>query len=315
MAFQIPKNDSKDMNQSEFKASENSLSFAKGITEIKERRKLMESNAQMLLNRLQALSQEEYKLKKSAFDIKKRSQELLNHRLQREKQKTTDEKQNQQREKVQVNEVDQLRKTVEQARTKAQNNAAKIQDLILQQRRKEAQAIREQRLLNEEKIGQAKQQHVEKQKVKSLKVKQEEEMALEKIKEYYKVKEELMKEERDKHIRDEEERILEKEVEIQRLVEEEERRLDQLNRAEDDETQAKTEYDDISKLPTESLAEKYSSFLRQSYTPKIKASNGFSGNNLKSMLSATGKSMTQPNDIGPLHLRSYDALRKSQVAL
>lgn len=48
----------------------------------------MESNAQLLLNRLQALSQEEYKLKKNAFDVKKRSQELLQHRMQREKQVT-----------------------------------------------------------------------------------------------------------------------------------------------------------------------------------------------------------------------------------
>ena len=68
------------------KVNEKSFSMSKNLSEIKERRKLMESNAQLLFNRLQVLSQEEYKLKKNAFEIKKRSQELLNIRLNREKQ-------------------------------------------------------------------------------------------------------------------------------------------------------------------------------------------------------------------------------------
>jgi len=68
------------------KVTANSFSIARNLSEIKEKRKLMESNAQLLFNRLQVLSQEEYKLKKNAFEIKKRSQELLGIRLNREKQ-------------------------------------------------------------------------------------------------------------------------------------------------------------------------------------------------------------------------------------
>jgi len=63
-----------------------SFSIARNLAEIKEKRKLMESNAQLLFNRLQALSSEEYKLKRSTIDLKKKSQELLRHRVTRDKQ-------------------------------------------------------------------------------------------------------------------------------------------------------------------------------------------------------------------------------------
>jgi len=63
-----------------------SFSIARNLAEIKEKRKLMESNAQLLFNRLQALSSEEYKLKRNTLDLKKKSQELLKHRLSRDKQ-------------------------------------------------------------------------------------------------------------------------------------------------------------------------------------------------------------------------------------
>ncbi len=63
-----------------------SYSITRSIAEMKERRKLVDSNAQMLSNRLQALSNEENKLKRNTLNVQHKSQQLLQHRLVRDQQ-------------------------------------------------------------------------------------------------------------------------------------------------------------------------------------------------------------------------------------
>ena len=88
LTWKVPSGKEKDgpfrQNQDPNKSIDKSFSIAKNLAEIKLKRKLMESNAQLLFNRLQALSQEEHKLKKNTSELKKKSYELLNHRVTRD---------------------------------------------------------------------------------------------------------------------------------------------------------------------------------------------------------------------------------------
>lgn len=203
-----------------------------------------------------------------------------------------------------------LRNNVNQVRAKQQAEAAKTWDLLMEQRKKEAQAIREQRLANQAKIVEAKVEHINKQKIKSNKVKELEEKAAMRVKEYHKIKEEMMREERERLVREEEERILEKEREIELLAREEDARLERLNKAEEDETQALNQYDEISKLPIDNLAEKYSYYLKSQHTSTSKLKTGGD----YSVLASKTMQHNQQTDYAPLPLRSFDNLRKSQVA-
>jgi len=149
-----------------------------------------------------------------------------------------------------------------EAKEKQKKEAEKIKIMIAEKKRREAQEIRQQRVTNEEKIVQAKNQHIESQKGRSLKVKQSESASALKIKEYYLVKAEMMREDREKMIREEEERILQKEREVQKLSMREDAMLSALYKAQDSENTAFTEYEEISKLPLEEVASKYNYYLK-----------------------------------------------------
>jgi len=84
LTWKVPTAKGKDDSLKQNQVLDKSFSIAKNLAEIKMKRKLMESNAQLLFNRLQALSLEEHKLKKNTSDLKKKSYELLNHRVSRD---------------------------------------------------------------------------------------------------------------------------------------------------------------------------------------------------------------------------------------
>jgi len=242
--------------------TDKSFSIAKNLAEIKLKRKLMESNAQLLFNRLQALSQEEHRLKKNASDLKKKSYELLNHRVSRDLNKGKDEQELNKREKLKTIHLSKLRNTVEEARHKAKLEVEKTKNLVIEKRRREAEEIRAQRIIHAEKIIIAKNQHIDGQRAKSLKVKEAEEKSVAKIQQYHQVKSELMRHERAKEIQAEEERILLKEREVQKLGLQEDVMLQVLTKAEENEDRAQTEYNDISKLPVNELVTKYGFYLK-----------------------------------------------------
>lgn len=158
--------------------------------------------------------------------------------------------------------LDKLRNTVEEARQKAKLEAEKVKNLILEKRQREAQEIRAQRVLNAEKIITAKVQHVDSQRAKSLKVKEAEERSGNKIKQYHQIKAELTRQERAKEIFAEEEKINQKEKEVQKLGLQEDAMLQVLAKAEENEDRAQTEYHDISKLPVNELVTKYGFYLK-----------------------------------------------------
>ncbi len=158
--------------------------------------------------------------------------------------------------------LDKLRNTVEEARHKAKLDVEKVKNLVLEKRIREAQEIRAQRILNSEKIITAKVQHVDGQRAKSLKVKEAEERSVNKIQQYHQIKSELMRQERAKEIFAEEEKINQKEKEVQKLGLQEDVMLQVLVKAEENEDRAQTEYNDISKLPVNELVTKYGFYLK-----------------------------------------------------
>lgn len=155
-----------------------------------------------------------------------------------------------------------------ESRAKAQSEAKKVQAMIQERRKKEAEAIRLQRIQNQEKIFQAKFEHADLMKGKAQKVKEMEEKSAIKINEYHQVKADIMREERERLIREEEERILQKERELEKLNIQEDMMLEMLNKAENRENRAITEYEDISSLPVEDLATKYSIYLNTETSTK-----------------------------------------------
>jgi len=305
------KNETKGLETNRTRGIDKSFSMSKNLSEIKERRKLMESNAQLLFNRLQVLSQEEYKLKKNAFEIKKRSQELLSIRLNRDKEKNKDELDSNKKEKAKVNELSKLRKAIFEAKQKNKSETERVKNLVTERRLREAQEVRLQKLLNEEKITSARLKHIESQKAKSQKVRDLEEAAGVKVKEYHKIKAEMMKSEREKLIKEEEDRIWQKELEIQKLGYQEDVMLDLLSKAENSETRAKTEYEEISTLPVDDLATRYNYYLKTEGGEKKSPSKPSSDSQNKSNfynINSPG-SNGRGTKVLPLSLRSYDALK------
>ncbi len=89
LTWKVPTAKGKDDPLKQNHVLDKDYSIAKNLAEIKMKRKLMESNAQLLFNRLQALSLEEHKLKKNASDWKKKSYDLINHRVSRDMEVNT----------------------------------------------------------------------------------------------------------------------------------------------------------------------------------------------------------------------------------
>jgi len=220
------------------------------------------------------------------------------------------------REKLKARDYDQVRQVVLESKEKAKQEAERIKKLIEEKKRREAQEVRKQRLENEEKIIQAKNQHIQAQKVRSLKVKQAESSSALKIKEYHSVKAELLREEREKMVREEEERILQKEREVQKLSMREDAMLEALYKAQDSENTALTEYEEISKLPLDEVASKYTYYLKTD-------NGGLSSKKWPSDTSPRGKSMSfvsgsfiQPKSakLLPLTLKSQEVMKQSYLS-
>ncbi len=190
--------------------------------------------------------------------------------------------------------------------------AEKIKTLIAEKKRKEAEEIRKQRINNEARIVQAKIQHNEDQKLKSQKVKIAESSSAVKIKEYYQVKAEIIREERERMLLEEEARIMEKEKEIEKLGKREDVLLQNVNDALDNENKAQCEFEDISTKPVEELTEKYYSYVNTEHnystskkwpintSPNQDKSMSFHGWNMNKSKSPTSAKKFQSQNLSKL---------------
>ena len=211
---------------------------------------------------------------------------------------------------MKVNELSKLKKAIVEAKQKNKSETERVKNLVIEKRLREAQEIRMQKLINEEKISSARLKHIENQKVRSQKVRDLEDAAVAKVKEYHKIKAELMKSEREKLIKEEEDRIWQKELEIQKLGLQEDFMLDLLAKAENTESRAKTEYEEISTLPVEDLATKYNYYLKTGGGEK-KSPTKPSGDsiNKSNFYSSSPNNNSRGAKVLPLSLKSYEALK------
>lgn len=165
-----------------------------------------------------------------------------------------------------------LRQTNAEWRTHHTLELERLRETIYESKKKEVQKRKEEKMDNLEKIQEAKQNKIDGLKTIYLKVKEKEVQIPGHVRKAWDLRLEPVRQNKEKTIKEELERIDLKEYELKKLDKQENHMLEMLGQTEEMESKARGQFNDIRTSPVRDLMEKYKYYLPKHRSPKFNKS-------------------------------------------